>query len=694
MQRHLLCFTLVAFWLLTAGYGQQARVDFLTGAISIRPDPADRSVTGSVDYTFQTVGRPDSIRLDARDMTIEGVRLNGEEVPFKQDEGQLRLPAPEAEGIHRIHVGYKARPTQTVYFIGWDDSMPDNEQIWTQGQGKYSSHWVPSFDDMREKVVFDLEILAAPQYAVIANGRLRSRDTTGVLTRWDFDMEAPMSSYLLAFAIGKFEDFRIASASGVPIRLFFPKGRREEARTTYSHTREVFDFLEQEIGLPFPWQTYKQVPLRDFLYAGMENTGATFFSDAYLVDSIGNNDRSYLNVNAHELAHQWFGNLVTETDGGQHWLHEGFATFYAYQAEGEILGQRHMFWTLYRTASALRQLDADGEGESLLNPGAGSLTFYEKGAWALFALREALGDDAFRIGMRTYLETFAFDNATVSGFLDIMGTSGLPLDSFREDWLESEHFPWEQAEALLRKYDESLAYYLDFIRETGETADSGDLDQAWEAFEAPAYRAALLTRYANSFSREQWERAFEDTRIEVRKAWLSSLGPTEPWMLPHLEELLQAPSYEIREAALYRLWTEFPENRARYLDRTAAPTLLQAPALRQLWLLLALLTEGYATPVQAREYLSALRATTGPGYAPEVRENGFLLLNQVDALGRDNLLDLLRATEHHSWQFRLFARRMLDDLMAARPERGLWESLASDLPKQQYAYVYDKIAQL
>ncbi len=86
----------------------------------------------------------------------------------------------------------------------------------------------------------------------------------------------------------------------------------------------MFDFLEDEIGFPYPWQNYKQVPVHDFFYAGMENTSLTIFSDAFVVDSIGFNDRNYINVNAHELAHQWFGDLVTAKSGEHHWLQEGF----------------------------------------------------------------------------------------------------------------------------------------------------------------------------------------------------------------------------------------------------------------------------------------------------------------------------------------------------------------------------------
>jgi aminopeptidase N len=99
---------------------------------------------------------------------------------------------------------------------------------------------------------------------------------------------------------------------------------------------------------------YKQAPVRDFLYAGMENTSATLFNTRYVVDSTGFEDRSYTNVNAHELAHQWFGNLVTAESGKHHWLQEGFATYYALLAEKEIYGEDHFYSKLYESASQLK----------------------------------------------------------------------------------------------------------------------------------------------------------------------------------------------------------------------------------------------------------------------------------------------------------------------------------------------------
>lgn len=673
---------------------QKSDIDFKRGEIQIRPEPETGLIEGEVLYSFEKGRGPDSLWLDAPGMEIGQVLLNEQPVPYSQAGNRVGVRAPAATGQHRLRIRYRAYPRQTVYFLGWDDAVQGNEQIWTQGQGKYSSHWVPSFDDMREKVKFDLGILFRPGYSVIANGRLTGVSEADSLRRWQFEMEHPMSSYLLAFAIGRFDSLELRSRSGVPLRLYFPPGATQKATYTYKYSREMFDFLESEIGVPYPWQEYKQVPLRDFMYAGMENTTATFFDDSYLVDSLGFNDHSYANVNAHEMAHHWFGDLVTETDGSQHWLHEGFATYYAYLAEEAVLGREYLDWKLLNTARLLEDLDKRGEGASLLDPQAGSLIFYEKGAWALFLLRDLLGDDAFRRGIRQYLQAFAFANATVDDFLGTMQhASGVSLQAFRQQWLEPVTFPIGEALSFLGRRSARMAAFLGLHEEViaGDSLAAEVLTAAWEASEAPGYRAALLREFRPSFGEAHLRRALESPEPEVQKALLGGLDRADPWMFPYLEKFLDAPSYEVRGDALLKLWMARPTLRSACLDQAAENGSLADLKVQQLWWVLALFTDSYAPLERRVTYLESLRETTDPAYNRDIRQNAFGLLRQIDALDDKNQRDLIRATEHHSWQFRIFARRLLDELMQQRPERAFWESLAPGFPEASFPYFYAKI---
>src|SRR5690625_1390152 len=223
-------------------------------------------------------------------------------------------------------------------------------------------------------------------------------------------MSKPMSSYLVAVAIEKYDFKTLKSKSGIPIELYFEKEYSALVEPTYRYTKKIFDFLEKEIGVDYPWENYKQIPVRDFLYGGMENTTSTIFAETLLTDSIAFTDRNYVKTNAHELAHQWFGNLITEKTSADHWLQEGFATYYALLAEKEIFGKDYFYYKLFEKAEKLKEESDQGKGESLLNPKAGYSTFYEKGAWALHILKEEIGKENFDRGIKNYLEKYKFQN--------------------------------------------------------------------------------------------------------------------------------------------------------------------------------------------------------------------------------------------------------------------------------------------
>ncbi|MEO9660119.1 MAG: M1 family metallopeptidase, partial [Maribacter dokdonensis] len=415
-----LIFTLFLFLSLNAFGQHQDKVDFIKAKVYLGFLPKEKKIKGGVIYRFHVLQNVDSVFFDAKNMDFSKVELDGEKIDFTATEKTISITQKFKAGeSHKLMIQYIAKPKQTVYFIGWDDELEGNEQIWTQGQGKYTSHWLPSFDDMEEKVEFDLTIEADKKYQVIANGKLLLKtDNDKEDAIWLFDMKKPMSSYLLAFALGIYQKQVLTSESGITIENYYYPNDSLKVEPTYRNTKEIFNFLENEIGVPYPWQDYKQVPVHDFLYAGMENTSVTFFSDAYVIDSTSFIDRNYVNINAHELAHQWFGNLVTEKNSEHHWLHEGFATYYAYLAEKEIFGDDYFYWKLFDTAKTLSDISEKGEGQSLLNPKASSLTFYEKGAWALAILREEIGDSAFKTGIKAYLDKYKFKNVTVTDFIN------------------------------------------------------------------------------------------------------------------------------------------------------------------------------------------------------------------------------------------------------------------------------------
>ncbi|WP_350291963.1 M1 family metallopeptidase [uncultured Croceitalea sp.] len=672
----LIQFTFLIFFTSALFAQEQAAVDFTKISMEITPIFDSKEIWGSGTYDFELKGKTDSIFIDAVNMTFLYVSLDRKQIEYSNSGSNLAFKAPEKLGNHELFIRYVAKPKQTVYFIKRKSDV-GSQQIWTQGQGKYTSRWLPSFDDMTEKVEFDLTLNADEEYTVIANGNLTKKFTEDGLTNWHFDMTKPMSSYLAAFVIGDFAKKELTSSSGVPLELYYEPKDSLKVEPTYRYTKEIFDFLEQEIGVPYPWQNYKQVPVQDFLYAGMENTGTTIFSNTYMIDATAFVDKNYVNVNAHELAHQWFGNLVTEENGKHHWLHEGFATYYAYLTEKELFGEEHFYWKLYDTAKTLHNLSENGGGEALTNPNANSLTFYEKGAWALVLLRERVGDKAFRKGIKKYLEKHQFKNVTISDFLiELEANSNQNLDDFREKWLESEVFPWNDVKKLLIKNSLSLKVYFLHDDNPKRTAYLPDIESTFYFLKQKMIDSLSIKKLPlmEAFSFEH--------KIKLRQVYALNNSKITLEQKDIFESMLMDESYVTIEATLFKLWESFPTDRISYLEQTEEFIGLPNKNIRLLWLTLALLTEDYR-PNKKQDYYLELNSYTSPENHFEVRQLAFQYLSQINAMSDESLINLINASEHHVWQFKKSSRNLLRKLSESKTLKERLLSISESLNMEQ-----------
>ncbi len=669
-------------------------LDFTHLRAEIKPN-SDRSVSGTVRYSFQVKGGATSIAFNAVDMEFSNFYLGNTKLEkgINYDGKVLQLAVDLTEGDYQIQFDFNAKPKQTVYFMGWGDRVKANEQIWTQGQGKYTSHWLPSFDDMTEKFEFDLTVHAPPEYQVVANGVLKRQKTTDGLKTWEFDMVRPMSSYLGAFVVGHFDKKVIHSSSGVPIELYYEPKDSAKVEPTYRYTKAIFDFLEAEIGIPYPWQIYKQVPVRDFLYAGMENTSCTVFSNQYVIDSTAFVDKNYVNINAHELAHQWFGNLVTEYSGDHHWLHEGFATYYAYLAEKELFGDTHFYWRLYQTAKTLANLSENGDGEALTDPNANSLTFYEKGALALVMLRKRVGNTAFRKGIRSYLENYAFKNVMIADFIREMAIAADDdLSDFRKEWLESEEFPWEQVKSFLQEKEPSLKQLFE-LREAVNTT-SGATPELLGFFNAESpipLKRQLVYEFHQNIPEAALEEIITNGALEVRQMAALTVDEATKPLQDEFEAMLTDQSYITQETVLFKLWEAFPENRTTYLDRLQGIMGLPNKNIRLLWLTLALITPEYL-PDNKKEFYNELNAYTADHHNYEVRQLAFQYLFQIQALSNTALENLIQASESPVWRFKKASRKLLNTINTTENGKEQLRNLRQRLTTHQLGILNQVLA--
>lgn len=668
----------------TFAFAQQTQfVDFKSVLGKIAINPTEKMVSGDVIYDFEVLKPIDTIKIDAQNMTFSNVKVNGKSISFLNTTKQLQLIFPFKKGKNKLTFEYSAKPKQTMYFVGSEEN--DNLEIWTQGQGKYTSHWFPSFDDVNEKVVFNLNIVFNKDYQVISNGLLQFKSELDRLCVWNYRMQKPMSSYLLMLAIGKYDKISQKSKSGIPLELYIEPKEISKFEPTYRNSKQIFDFLETAIGVKYPWEIYKQVPVRDFLYAGMENTSATLFTTRYVVDNVGFEDRSYTNVNAHELAHQWFGNLVTAESGKHHWLQEGFATYYALLAEKEIYGEDYFYAKLYESAQQLR-FASRTDTIPVLNAKASSLSFYQKGAWALFILQENIGQKAFKKVVKMYLKKHSFQNVNTQDFFaEIRKVSHYDLDTFSKVWLENSSFNTLEANDLLNKNKAiKVQFEVDKWKNKPLTEKKDFFKKILLSDVYFTVKEAVILQLKNETfeaKKELLELALATNNWQIRQAVASSLNQIPADFREQYETLLNDKSYQTQEIALYNLWNNFPENSFNYLDLSKNWIGFNDYNLRTLWLSLALSTPNYATNKES--LIAELIHYSSINYEATTRQNALEKLIAFNLVNDMVLKNLVNATTHHMWQFSKFGRDNIRILLKKPILRISFERILPDLNEKE-----------
>ena len=666
-------------------FAQQTQfVDFKSVNGQLKLNATEKSVSGIVDYRFEVLKPIDTIKIDAKNMEFSHVQLNNKEVIYSNTGKELQIVNNFQKGENRLTFEYSVKPKQALYFINIDNT---ETQIWSQGQGRYTSNWFPSFDDVNEKVIFSLGITYDKEYQVVSNGVLKEKKPEVNSIYWQYQMEKPMSSYLLMLAIGKYDKKEFKAKSKIPLEYYFENKDASRFEPTYRYSKRIFDFLEKEIGVKYPWEIYREIPVRDFLYAGMENTTTTLFATRYVVDSIGFTDRNYTNVDAHELAHHWFGDLITAESSTHHWLQEGFATYYAALAEREIYGDDFFYSKLYETAQQIK-FASRTDSVPVLNAKASSLTFYEKGAWALFVLHESIGDKAFKKAVKSYLKKYAYQTVNTQNFFDeIKKVSDFDLDKFQKTWLESTAFDTPTANALLSK-NKAIQIRLE-IDKLKKTPLPEKIEFLRKTLASNIYEAVKEAIF-NQIETEKYEAkkellliALQTNNVQVRQAVAGSLSKIPEDFRTNYESLLDDKSYQTQEIALFYLWKNFPDHRTDYLSKSKNWIGFNDFNLRTLWLSLALSTPDYSQnpDVLANELISF----SSTKYEATTRQNALEKLIAFKIINDQVLSNLVNSTTHHMWQFSKYGRDTIRVLLKNSEMRASFERILPNLtPEEQF----------
>jgi aminopeptidase N len=432
-------------------YAPDRNAGFVHMSLDITPDFKQRTIAGAVTYLFKPIAKPlGELKLDAADLTIVSVE-GTEKVQAWQvttDKLVITFEASIPAGKEaRVTIHYTAQPEKGLYFrtpeLGY---KAGDTHLFTQGEAIDTRYWYPGPDSPNEKFTTEITCHVPEDMIVLSNGRLVSREKEASgLAAFHWAQEKPHANYLVSLVAGYFKSVADQHRD-IPLALYVPPSDIAEAENSFRDTRDIMAFFEQEIGVDYPWAKYYQVMVQDFMEGGMENTSLTTLTERSLFTAATENLRTSQGLVAHEMAHQWFGDLVTCKDWSDIWLNEGFATYYALLYDGHKNGADSMLYGAYQTARSILAVSNDvlpivRRQYEDPNETFGYLA-YQKGSFVLRMLRAQLGDDLYRRCIKTYLQRHQYGNVVTEDLAAVIEEfSGRSYDQFFDQWVYHSHYP-------------------------------------------------------------------------------------------------------------------------------------------------------------------------------------------------------------------------------------------------------------
>ena len=410
-------------------------------------DVAEREVRGEVTESVAALrdGVSD-FQLDSVDLKIESVSVDGKEAKFTLTPKTLviALDRPASRGErHELLIRYAGQPKRGLYFILPDKSYPEQpEEVWTQGEAEDTRYYIPVYDYPNDHTTSEMVLTVPAKWITVSNGTLVSvKDDADGTKTWDWKQSGPLSTYLLTAVAGDFVEHE-DTWRGIPLRFMVPRGEESKIEPTFARTKEMLDLYSNVLGVPYPWPQYAQTAVDDFVAGGMENTSATTLSVRDLVHpKLAAESRLGDDVIiSHELAHQWFGDLVTCKDWANLWLNEGFATFFEhYWIEKHYGGDEadYRFWQDQRRWIVQRRLfSVPLETRDFDDSTKYDGNVYGKAGWVIHMLREQLGDESFFRGLHQYLVANQGQNVVAADLQKaIEQATSVNVDQFFDQWV-------------------------------------------------------------------------------------------------------------------------------------------------------------------------------------------------------------------------------------------------------------------
>ncbi len=400
----------------------------------VKFEPEVNKVIGEVAFSFVKLSdNYQQLKFYAPNFKIKEITIEQESCNYTFEGNDLIIENPIKlieNKEYKLNINYEVQTYDgEIYFVGWND--PTNrrlKQIWS-----HRPHgWLPYADS---RLTMDLKITFDSSYKVFTNGaRIEIANNNDGTFTWHYKLENPHPYFSTCVVIGNMDWITQKSKSGVEEELWFYKWEREKFETTYQYSTQMIDFLENELGVPYPYALYKQAPVADYQYGGMETTTATVFGDYMFIDKGAYWQRNYINVNVHELVHQWYGNAITHISNSNVFLTESFATYYAKLFEKSIFGKDYYDWE--RTKEMEKTFEAaQRDNLPVANSISGVERIYQKGSLVLDMLRYVVGDNDFKKAINKYTRKHLYGETTITdlqkAFHEVTGND---YDWFFEQW--------------------------------------------------------------------------------------------------------------------------------------------------------------------------------------------------------------------------------------------------------------------
>lgn len=450
--------------------------------LALRVDPAEKFIEGTATISLTAFrDELDSLELDASELDVREVRQGRRRLRFESFREKLlvMLGRPLRRGASlTLQVSYSARPRRGLYFVRPDESYPKKPlQVWSQGEAEDNHAWFPCTDAPNQRQTTETIITVPEAFTVLSNGRLLSakRDARRALKTFHWRQDEPHPAYLVSIVVGQFEELRARGTNGLPVTYYTYPGMGPEARRLMGRTPEMIRHFSRLFGYPFPFAKYAQVVVDEFIYGAMENTSATTHSDRFLHDEVTELDFNCHDVVAHELAHQWWGDLLTPRSWKHLWLKESFATYaeslWLEHARGESEARHGLLQELnlylaedrdrYRRPIVYDRYDFPVE---VFDRHA-----YQKGALVLSMLRYVLGDEGFFRTLRHYAHKHEWQSVETSDLrVAIEEVTGRNLDWFFDEWVYACGYPEFEVRHTYDGANQSLRVTVRQVQDTSD----------------------------------------------------------------------------------------------------------------------------------------------------------------------------------------------------------------------------------